>query len=515
MPCPDFNVKVMARSAGKSAVASAAYQSCSKLFSEYDQKMKNYNYKWHELFHQEIMLPSNAPLEYADRKTLWNAVEAVEKNWNSQLARRFRMALPREVPSDQYVEMVRRYCQEQFVSRGMICDFAIHDKDDGNPHVHIMLTLRSLDEQGHWCQKCQKEYDLDENGQRIRLSSGEWKSHRVDFNDWNDHANGEIWRHGWETIQNEYLERNNRPERVDLRSYARQGIDKIPMVHMGPAVAAMESKGVQTNIGNLNRDITQHNSLMQSIRNIIRGLKSWVTELADAIAQMKEPTLPEILIQYKGIREAERSTWSSKSQLHGAVADHEKLMKAITFLREHNIDTVEQLIGKLDELEKTADDAKGILKQNDRRYDTIRQIKKSDEILKEHTPIHDAYMKKGFKLTKERYAEAHKDELDAYNRAYRHLKKVCSTTKVDLDDLNKEIKTRQAQDAAAQATLDSVKADLEQLRTVRYYVCKVMPEKIEPRTIKERLAMGTAKADRENAQHAAERTQKKKQNIEH
>ncbi len=522
MPCPDFNVTVMSRSDRKSAVAGAAYQSCSKLFSEYDGKTKNYTYKWHELFHQEIMLPSNAPPEYADRQTLWNAVEAVETNWNSQLARRIRMALPREVPSDQYIEMVRAYCQEHFVEKGMICDFAIHDKGDGNPHVHILLTLRSLDEQGHWCQKCKKEYILDEEGQRIRLPSGEWKSRRVDFNDWNNNSNCEIWRHGWETIQNEYLERNNRPERVDLRSYARQGVDLVPTVHLGPAVAAMERKGIQTNIGNLNRDITNHNSVMQSIRNIIRGLKNWLSELSEktqalmeVMHEEKEPTLPEILFQYMEIRREERSTWtSSKGKLKGTVSDFNKINSAVDYLKVNGIDTVESLITHLDALEKSTNDAKSSLKRNEKRYQTIDAVKKACAILKQHKPIHDAYMKKGFKLTKEKYAESHKEELDAYNRAYRLLMKVCGTTDVDLDALDAEILEKQAQDTASQATLDSIKEDLEQLRNVRYYVSRVMPDKIEPRTIKERLEVRKALAEKENAERSVDQTKQKKQNIE-
>ncbi len=521
MPCPDFNVTVMSRSDGKSAVASSAYQSCSKLFSEYDGKTKNYTYKWHELFHQEIMLPSNAPPEYADRQTLWNAVEAVEKNWNSQLARRFRMALPREVPSDQYVEMVRKYCQEQFVSKGMICDFAIHDKGDGNPHVHFLLTLRSMDEQGRWCPKCRKEYILDEEGKRIRLPSGEWKSRRVDFNDWNNKANCEIWRRGWETIQNEYLEKNNRPERVDLRSYTRQGVDQIPTVHMGPAVAAMERKGIRTDIGDLNRDIKETNSLMQTIRNIIRGLKNWIAELSETaqavsevIEKMKEPTLPEILSQYLEMRHDERSTWSSKGKLKGAVADFEKVDKAMDYLKDHKIYTIDDLTGHLDELEKASADIKRSLKSHDKRYQTISGIKNSCRVLKENKPIHDAYMKKGFKLTKEKYAEAHKEELEAYNRAYRYLMKNAGSVEVDLDSLNVEMKKLQEQDAAAQAKLDAIRGDLDQLRTVRYYVSRVMPEKIEPRTIKEKLEFGRVQADKENAERAAQQKKQKKQNIE-
>lgn len=147
MPCPHYKVTIVKRSDNKSAVAGAAYQSEENLFSEYDQKWKYWkSKKQDEILHKEIMLPANAPLEYTDRNKLWNEFEAVENQWNSQLARRIIMALPNEVPKEQYAEMVREYCQSQFVSKGMIADIAIHDKNDGNPHVHIMLTMRAMDE---------------------------------------------------------------------------------------------------------------------------------------------------------------------------------------------------------------------------------------------------------------------------------------------------------------------------------------------------------------------------------
>ena len=135
----------------------------------------------------------------------------------------------------------------------MIADFAIHDPHPPghNPHAHVLLTMRAMDEQGKWLPKSRKVYDLDENGERIKLPSGRWKSHKEDTVDWNDQKYCEIWRHEWEVIQNRYLEANNRPERVDLRSYARQGLDIVPTVHEGAAVRQMEKRGIQTNIGNL------------------------------------------------------------------------------------------------------------------------------------------------------------------------------------------------------------------------------------------------------------------------
>jgi len=98
---------------------------------------------------------------------LWNSAEKVETQWNSQLARKIIIALPIEIPTEQYAELVRSYCREQFVSKGMCCDFAVHDKGDGNPHTHIMLTMRAIDENGKWLPKCRKVYELDEHGNRI------------------------------------------------------------------------------------------------------------------------------------------------------------------------------------------------------------------------------------------------------------------------------------------------------------------------------------------------------------
>ena len=142
MPCPHNEITIVQRSQRQSAVAAAAYQSGEKLFCEYDQQVKHYPEK-RGIVHNEILLPANAPLEYADRNILWNAAEAVEKQWNSQLARRWVLTIPREIPPDQYAVLVREFCEQQFVSKGMIADFAIHDPHPPghNPHAHVLLTI--------------------------------------------------------------------------------------------------------------------------------------------------------------------------------------------------------------------------------------------------------------------------------------------------------------------------------------------------------------------------------------
>ena len=393
IPCPHFKISIVKRSQGQSAVAGAAYQSGERLFSEYDQRTKFYNKK-KELVHAEIMLPHNAPPGYADRATLWNAVEAVENQWNSQLARRIVLAFPVEVPKEQYLKMIREFCQEQFVSKGMIADFAIHDKGDGNPHAHILLTIRAMDEHGKWLPKARKVYDLDENGERIRLPSGNWKCHKENTVDWNDQKYAEVWRHSWETITNRYLEAAGRPERVDLRSFERQGIPQIPTVHLGPAAHQMEKRGVETFLGNLNRDIRAANSLMQSIRSAIRGLQRWIADLnekkqllLDALEKSKEPTLSDLLMDYFNLRNEQRSDWSGKAKLKCTVRDFEEVKRAVDYLKAHSLNAIEDLDTAISNLNQTTAPLRRQLKQNENRMRAIAQIKDAAAVHAKLKPI--------------------------------------------------------------------------------------------------------------------------------
>ena len=238
-------VSIIKRSAGRSAVAAAAYRSGTKLTNEWDGMPHDYTRKG-GIVHAEIMLPAYAPPEFADRSILWNSVEQIEKARDSQLAREIEAALPRELSIEQQLALVRSYVKDNFVDKGMCADFAIHDKGTGNPHVHIMLTLRPLKENGQWGAKCRKAYDLDENGQRIPDGKGGWKNHREDTTDWNDKGNVEIWRAAWAACTNRALEAAGHPALVDHRSYKRRGIDKIPSVHLGPAASQMEKRGIRT-----------------------------------------------------------------------------------------------------------------------------------------------------------------------------------------------------------------------------------------------------------------------------
>ena len=381
MPCPHHDIKIVQRSNRQSAVAAAAYQSGERLFSEYDQKQKYYSEK-RGIVHTEIMLPPHAPPEYADRNTLWNAAEAVEKQWNSQLARRIVLAIPREIPPEQHADLIRDYCREFFVSKGMIADFAIHDKGDGNPHAHILLTMRAMDETGKWLPKSRKVYDLDENDERIRLPSGNWKSHKEDTVDWNEQYHGQEWRTGWETVQNRYLEMVNSPVRVDLRSYEKQGLDIIPAVHMGAAVTQMERRGIQTNIGNLNRDIKAANRMMSVIRSTIQNLRDWISDILEArkelLAEKKpetaSPDLINLLRDYLNLRKAERRDWSRYGQQKGATKDLQFFVDATNYLKDHEIFTLEQLDSVLEEVKQKSGSISTGMKKAESRMKVITGI---------------------------------------------------------------------------------------------------------------------------------------------
>ena len=144
-----MQAKVVSRGSGRSAVAASAYMSCSRMYNDYDGIQHDYTRK-QGLIYQEVMLPPMAPLEWNDREQLWNAVEETEKTKDSRLAREFVVALPVELDKDSNISLLQDFIKKNFVDMGMCADFAIHDTDGHNPHAHILLTVRPLNENGTW-----------------------------------------------------------------------------------------------------------------------------------------------------------------------------------------------------------------------------------------------------------------------------------------------------------------------------------------------------------------------------
>ena len=233
------------------------------------------------------MLPAHAPPEFQDRSTLWNSVEEIEKSSDAQLAREIEVALPVELSRAEQLALVRSFVKDNFVADGMCADFALHDKGDGNPHAHIMLTIRPLKPDGRWGPKCRKVYELDSQGNRIPDGKGGWKNHREDTTDWNNRENAEKWRAAWAAYANRALEAAGRPERIDHRSYKRQGVDKIPSIHMGVAASQMERRGIATEKGDINRQIAADNKLLKELKARITRIYNWSKDLHSGLHHQK------------------------------------------------------------------------------------------------------------------------------------------------------------------------------------------------------------------------------------
>ena len=288
-----FHVTQIKRSAGQSAVAAAAYRSGEKLHSDYYGEDSDYTRKGGVIC-SEILLPAHAPPEYADRETLWNAVEKVERGKKAQLAYSFDIALQNEFSMEENINLERQFLLEQFVSRGMIVDFAVHlpDKEDGgisNPHFHVMCPIRPIEPNGKWGNKQRREYVLDESGNRIPDGTGDYVFNAVPTTDWGSPEMLEHWRQAWAELCNAKFAEKELPSRIDHRSYERQGVDLLPTVHEGPTVRAMESKGILTEKGEFNRWVKATNAAIRDIRKKIAALAEWLKEVKGELSKPESP----------------------------------------------------------------------------------------------------------------------------------------------------------------------------------------------------------------------------------
>ena len=335
-----LEAKVVGRGAGRSAVAASAYLSCSRLYNDYDGIQHDYTKK-QGLVWQEVFLPEYAPQEWQDREKLWNAVEEVETAKDSRLAREFVVALPIELSREQQIELLQDFIREQFVSDGMCADAAIHDTDGHNPHAHILLTVRPLDERGKWQYKTEKEYLCMRNGEERGFTAAEFKSAQNDgwekqypykvgkkkvymtpsaaeaqeliradkhpkstrygrqnpiSERWNSEEQLVSWRVAWADVTNRYLESAGREERIDHRSNAARGLDEIPTIHEGVTVQALERKGIVSDRCEINRQIRADNALLRELKAEIKKLAALVARTVPAIAEGLEKLRSRVLI---------------------------------------------------------------------------------------------------------------------------------------------------------------------------------------------------------------------------
>ena len=313
------SIKIGSRSNGQSAIAAAAYRSGDKLKDNETGQISDYTKKSGIVF-SEISLCDNASAEYSDREILWNSVHSIEKNKNAQLWREFEVALPKELNRDEQIDTVRSFVKG-LNEQGMCVDWSLHDKGDGNPHAHIMATMRSITEDGKWAPKSRKVYDLDENGQRIfqkvdKSGKKQYKNHKEDYNDWNRKERVEEWRSDWADCCNARLSER---DRIDHRSYERQGIDQIPTVHEGYAARQIAAKGGISERVEINNEIREKNSLL---RKIAAQLKAIGEEIKQLIGERGSAKIGELLQRSRRSRADERVRTELRGQ--GEAASRER-----------------------------------------------------------------------------------------------------------------------------------------------------------------------------------------------
>ena len=462
-----FHVDQIKRSAGQSAIAASAYRAGEKLYSEYYGESNDFTRKGGVL-HAEILLPPNAPPEYADRQTLWNAVEKVEKNKKAQLAYSFDIALQNELTQEENIALARRFVREHFVSKGMIADLAVHepDKENGipNPHFHVMTTMRPLNPDGTWGNKQRREYALDDNGERIRDEKGDYVFNAVHTTDWHEPETLEHWREAWCRMVNAEFERKGLDVRIDHRSYEAQGIEQIPTVHEGPLVQKIEKRGIRTQKGDLNRWIKATNRLISTIKKKLKSLVEWIAAVKKELAKAKEPDLADLLIRYHVMRNA--GAWSQKAK----IGNLKKFVDAFHFLKENQIFTVEELERQTHELSAAVDDLVAQSKANTARIKQLDNMITFAGHIRRIQPIIDEMNAIHWKGSREKFRVAHQNDIDLYYTSQRILKEKHGVKKIDISGWKKEQADLRHKEEERAAQYKPLREKLNEMLNVKYCV---------------------------------------------
>lgn len=327
------SIKIIGRSTGRSATSAAAYRAGVKIYDDELGETFDYSKKRGVAF-SEVLLCDNAPEEFIDREKLWNSVQAIETQKNAQLCREIEVALPVELSREEQIKLVREYIQQKFISSGMCADWALHDKGDGNPHAHILLTVRPIKSNGEWGAKRKDSYALDDQGNKIPVidpntgkqkigSRGRkmWERISVPSTDWNEKSRVEDWRKGWADACNKYLKSK---ARVDHLSYARQGKKQLPTMHEGYVARKIAKRGKKSTIISYNAKVRRTNDYSQATEQDLQAveaeLKQLVAELEKLKSEQKGQKKNELNERIKQLRERARRIDTPD----GANADNER-----------------------------------------------------------------------------------------------------------------------------------------------------------------------------------------------
>lgn len=486
-----FQVSVVSRGKGKSAVASAAYISGEKIKNEYDGMTHDYTHK-DKILKSEILLPDHVPQAFKERAYLWNQVELGEKAKNARLARQFIIQLPYELSLEENIKLVEDFIKTNLVNEGMLVDYAIHDESkEGNKniHCHILATTRPIDDKGQWLAKSKKEYILDEKGEKVLGKNGKPKTRKVDLVNWNDIENMEKWRGSFSDLCNHYLKENGIEKQVDHRSYERQGLDILPTIHLGNVCSALERKGIATDRGDYNRAIKKHNAFVRSIKEQTRIFKNWIsgflndlkTAFQEYQTESKEQAqtdsrlfnLREYLETYDEIQKVKMEQLPRYAQNKKLSHDLQKYIDVTYYLRHNNLQTIGDLQDKQEELRQRSFELNGKTKAINDKIVLLEKKITASKIYNETKPYFDKYKSSNL-FTKESYFKEHKNEIERHEKAKVILKKLLGDSKtLEPSKWEKEKSQLMKQLDTVNEQKDEVKGEYKKLNQVKYIIEKV------------------------------------------
>ena len=452
-------------------MAAAAYRVGEKLHSEYYGEDSDYTRKGGVIC-SDILLPSHAPPEYADRQTLWNAVEKAERGKKAQLAYSFDIALQNEFSMQENIYLARQFLLDNFVSRGMVADFAVHqsDKADGgisNPHFHVMCPIRPIDLDGSWGNKQRREYVLDEHGERALDEAGNYVFNAVPTTDWGKPETLEAWRHAWAELCNAKFAEKGLDCWIDHRSYERQGIEQIPTVHEGPSVRAMEAKGIHIDKGDLNRWLRKTNALLREAKEKIAALIGWLKDVKAELAKPQPPTLNDLLALHCANRN--KGAYSNKAKN----ANLQRYAEAFSFLQSKNLYTVDDLESTLHAMQNKIDTLKRSASTNQARIKEVDELLRMVDYYKSGKSATDKLKSIRFEKSRQKYKAEHDNELRTFYMAERKLKPYFKDGKLPITAWRREREQLEQEYRDIQTELAPLHADAKKLWAIHYNIYEV------------------------------------------
>ena len=421
-----FSLSHISRSRGSKVVASAAYRAGQLLHDRYYDEVHDYTKK-HGVLYSEILLPENAPKSFLDRETLWNEVEKIEKHKKAQLAYSFDVALQNELSFEENKELALRFVKENFVSKGMIADIAIHDPDKHggipNPHFHVICPMRPLNSDGTFGSKQRRVYRLDDQGNRIKGKNGKDLFDAVPTTDWNNPETLNQWRENWAKLVNQTFNEKGINASIDNRSNEARGIMEIPQIHEGPNVRAMEAKGIRTEIGDWNRMVKDTNKIINKLYKQIMELVAWIKELkltiANAQADKKElNTFADAINSYYEKRNA--GAYSNRAKLNNIKEQAE----VIAFISDNNIHNLNDLAAVVDSMYSKFEDVKDKLIATEKNISMKKNQLSLLEERKATLPIYQEYLKIKSNRKKQAFYEDNRADIVRYHMTTRQLKEI-------------------------------------------------------------------------------------------